>query len=276
MSLGRVHRRDGRHAKTGMWSRTATVSIAFAASVLLVAGTAIGDGVDDHGLTEDAAVIAAQLDPRVRDTLERIPDLRRRLLALRSYLRAGSTLPERWSWSEQEIRDFEQSHESRDAQAELDRVVTAFAAAFPGYTLYVNRQVRSLEVQIERWNINASVDTASQALLTDLRKEYARQSPGKHADWVRGVLAGWTLAVPVTLAAPGLSAHGQSRAFDFQVERDGTIVAGTEAEHAGRDWDAAGWTQRLKDVVARASARLHGPLESPREPWHYVYANVCD
>jgi hypothetical protein len=239
--------------------------------VLLAAGTAIGDGANDHGLGADATVIASQLDPRVRNTLERLPDLGRRLLALRSYLRAGSTLPERWSWSEQEIRDFEQSQEFRDAQAELDRIVTAFSAAFPGYTLYVNRDVRSLEVQIERWNSNASVETASQTLLTDLRKEYAQQSPGKSADWLQGALADWTLAVPVTLAAPGLSAHGQSRAFDFQVERDGTIVAGTESEHAARDWDAAGWTERLKEIVARASTRLRGPLETPREPWHYYY-----
>jgi hypothetical protein len=258
-----------------MWGRPTRVSIACAASVLLVAGTATGGGAEP-ALAQDAAAIATRLDPRVRHALERIPDFGRRLLALRSYLRADATLPARWSWSEQEIRDFEQSQEFRDAQAELDRVVTAFAAAFPGYTLYVNRQVRSLDVQIERWNSNASVEAASQALLADLRQASTRRSPGRGTDWLREQLAGWTLAVPVTLAAPGLSAHGQSRAFDFQVERNGTIVAGTEAEHAERDWDAPGWTQRLKDVVARASTRLHGPLESPREPWHYVYANVCD
>jgi hypothetical protein len=82
--------------------------------------------------------------------------------------------------------------------------------------------------------------------------------------------------VPVTLAAPGLSAHGQSRAFDFQVERDGVIVAGTDAEHTTRDWDTPGWTQRLKTLITRTSTRLHGPLESPREPWHYVYATEPD
>ena len=147
----------------------------------------------------------------------------------------------------------------------------AFAAAFAGYTLYVNREVRSLDVQIERWNSNASVDAASRTLLDDLRVASAQRARAKRADWLRDSLTSWTLAVPVTLAAPGLSAHGQSRAFDFQVERDGAIVAGTEAEHATRDWDAAGWTERLKQVVARASTRLRGPLETPREPWHYYY-----
>ena len=254
-----------------MWGRTAGVSIAGAALVLLVAGTVKGGGVDDTELADDAAAIATHLDPRARDTLARIPDLGRRLLALRSYLRAGSTLPERWSWSEQEVRDFEQSQEFCDAQAEVDRVVAAFAAAFAGYTLYVNREVRSLDVQIERWNSNASVDAASRTLLDDLRVASAQRARGKGADWLRDSLMSWTLAMPVTLAAPGLSAHGQSRAFDFQVERDGAIVAGTEAEHATRDWDAAGWTERLKQVVARASARLRGPLETPREPWHYYY-----
>ena len=254
-----------------MWGRTAGVSIAGAAFVLLVAATVTGGGLNDTGLADDAAAIATHLDPRVRDTLARIPDLGRRLLALRSYLRAGSTLPARWSWSEQEIRDFEQSQEFCDAQAEVDRVVTAFAAAFPGYTLYVNREVRSLDVQIERWNSNASVDAASRTLLDDLHRASAQRAPGEGAAWLKDSLTGWTLAVPVTLAAPGLSAHGQSRAFDFQVEHDGTIVAGTEAEHAARDWDAAGWTERLKKIVARASTRLRGPLETPREPWHYYY-----
>ena len=209
-----------------MWGRTAGVSIAGSAFVLLVAGTVTGGGLNDTGLADDAAAIATHLDPRVRDTLARIPDLGRRLLALRSYLRAGSTLPARWSWSEQEIRDFEQSQEFCDAQAEVDRVVTAFAAAFPGYTLYVNREVRSLDVQIERWNSNASVDAASRTLLDDLHRASAQRAPGEGAAWLKDSLTGWTLAVPVTLAAPGLSAHGQSRAFDFQVEHDGTIVAG--------------------------------------------------
>jgi len=259
-----------------MCGRMARVSIACAAFVLLVAGTATGRGIDDHGLAQDAAAIATLLDPRVAEALQHIPDLGKRLLALRSYLRAGSTLPARWSWSDQQICDYEQSQEFRDVQVELDRVVAAFAEAYPGYTLYVNRQIRSLDVQIERWNSNTSVDAASQALLADLRQASADRPPASGTDWLRHELAEWTLAVPVTLAAPGLSAHGQSRAFDFQVERDGTLVAGTEAEHAAQDWDAPGWTRRLNEVVTRTSARLRGPLEAPREPWHYVYVSAPD
>ena len=58
-----------------MWGRTAGVSIAGAAFVLLVAGTVTGGGLDDTGLADDAAAIVTHLDPRVRDTLARIPDL---------------------------------------------------------------------------------------------------------------------------------------------------------------------------------------------------------
>jgi hypothetical protein len=252
----------------------ARVSIAAAVFLPLFAVSAVAGGAHDAQLAEHAAAIAVQLDPRVPAALERIPDLGRRLLALRSYLRAGSTLAGRWSWSEEQIRDFAQSQEFCDAQRELDRVVTAFAAAFPGYTLYVSRQVRSLDVQLERWNDNASVDAASQSLLEELRRASPPRRRRARAEWLRSQLTGWTLAVPVTLAAPGLSAHGQSRAFDFQVERDGEIVAGTDAVLAGEEWDAAGWTQRLKDLISRTTPRLQGPLEQPREPWHYVYVPV--
>ena len=96
------------------------MSIACAAFVLLVAGPAAGRNASDSELAVDAATIARHFDPRVAGTLPRIPDLGRRLLALRSYLRAGPTLPERWSWSELEICEFERTPEFRNAQAELD------------------------------------------------------------------------------------------------------------------------------------------------------------
>jgi hypothetical protein len=266
-----LQRRRGRRDLPRICGRATSVSITLGAFVLLIAYALVTHAADDSRLNADAASIVAGLDPRVAGSLSRISGLERRLLALRSYLRAGDTLPARWSWSEAEIRAYEQSQEFRDAQAELDRVIEAFAAAFPGYTLYVNRQVRSLDVQIERWNTNRSVEEAAQALLSELRQARPDRSVGRDGEWLRRKLTDWTPTVPVTLAAPGLSAHGQSRAFDFQVERGGTLVAGTEAERAAQDWDAAGWTERLKEVIARASTHLRGPLVTPREPWHYVY-----
>lgn len=70
------------------------------------------------------------------------------------------------------------------------------------------------------------------------------------------------------LAVPGLSPHGQSRAFDFQVMRGGELIAGPSG--AGR-WDSEGWTEKVRAAVARASTKFKGPLASPREPWHYDY-----
>jgi hypothetical protein len=249
------------------------VSIIAAAIALLVAFPAASGCVHDPGLTAAAAVVSARLDPRVAPTMALIPDTGRRILALRSYLRAGATLPARWSWSDQEIQAFEHSQEFRDAEGELDRVVAAFATAYPGYTLYINRQVRSLDLQLHRWNSNASVGDAAQGLLADLARAAKARCSQTGADWLKGWLIASTLPVPVTLAAPGLSAHGQSRAFDFQVEHQGELVAGTETARAAQDWDAAGWTERLRRVVTSTSTRFHGPLEAPREPWHYVYSS---
>ncbi len=196
-----------------MCRRRARLSIAGVAGALLVAcpAAAPARADDDSRLHTDAAAIAAGLDPRVASTLAAIPDPGRRLLALRSYLRAGDTLSERWSWTAEEIRRYEQSQEFRDAQAELDLVVAEFAATNPGYTLYVNRQVRSLDVQIERWNGNPSVGAAAQELLSDRaagtchtagfeRRELAatsarRLDPAGAGDTRRtGVVRAWAIA----------------------------------------------------------------------------------
>jgi hypothetical protein len=244
--------------------------------VLLVMPAAASPVDTDRWLRGYATSVAAGLDPRVSGALARIPETGPRLLALRSYLRAGDTLAARWSWTAEQIREYEASAEFRDVQTELDRVLAAFAAAFPGHTLYVNREVRSLELQLERWNSNRSVDTAAQSLLAELHRGYRKRHGRVDADWLRQALAEWTPAQPATLAAPGLSAHGQARAFDFQIERDGQIVAGTESEHTARDWDGSGWTGRLKQLIGRVSTRLHGPLESPWEPWHYVYTPAAE
>ena len=76
---------------------------------------------------------------------------------------------------------------------------------------------------------------------------------------------------PSPLAAPGLSMHGQSRAIDFQIMKGGRIVAATEVGAVEREWDAAGWTRKLRQAVLAASPRFKGPLAAPDEPWHYEY-----
>lgn len=222
---------------------------------------------------EQAWIMAASagLEPHVMDTLQQIVGPDRRLLALRAYLRAGDSLDQRWSWSQQRLSAYAATPEGRAAASDIDAVANAFAAANPGFTLRVNRQPRSLEVQIAQWNQNESVGTVAAALVADLGRRFAEDSPTPGPDELRKALIKWQPTVAAALTAPGLSAHGQGRAFDFQIEGNGQVVAGTEAASARQQWDAPGWTQKLHSAMSAAGPHFSGPLESPYEPWHYAY-----
>ena len=217
-----------------------------------------------------SAQASAGLDSRVIDTLRQIVSPDRRLLALRGYLRSNDSLAERWSWSQEQISDYPASPEGKAAAEEIDAVSAAFAAANPGFSLHVNRNLRSLEVQIAHWNTNESVGKAAADLVAALERRFADASAPSR-DQLRAALKQWQPDVDVALAAPGLSPHGQGRAFDFQVERDGQIIAGADLASAIQQWDAAGWTEKLHSAVSKAGPHFTGPLESPREPWHYSY-----
>jgi hypothetical protein len=210
------------------------------------------------------------LDPRTVGTLQRIRGANRQLLALRAYLRAGDSLSARWSWSQEQLTAYASTPEGKAAAADIDAVVAAFARANPGYDLQVNRQPRSLEVQLAHWNENASVAAVSAALVRFLDRRFAG-NPSPAAAEIRDALVHWTPNSAAALAAPGLSAHGQGRAFDFAVARDGHIVAGLEAASAHSRWDDAGWTRKLRAAVAASGKPFVGPLQSPYEPWHYAY-----
>jgi len=214
---------------------------------------------------------AADLPPRALATLQRIAGADRRLLAVRAYLRAGSLLDERWSWSQQQLDAYPATAEAKLAAADIDAVIAAFSAANPGFTLGVNRLPRSLEVQIARWNENRSVGITAAALAAALERQFSASAGAPDAAAVRSALVQWQPPVAAALAAPGLSAHGQARAFDFQVQRDGKVIAGIESASARQRWDAAGWTQKLRAAVASAGNRFAGPLTSPYEPWHYAW-----
>jgi len=214
---------------------------------------------------------SADLPPRAVATLQRIAGADRRLLAVRAYLRAGGSLDERWSWSQQQLDAYPSTPEARAAAADIDAVIAAFAAANPGFTLGVNRLPRSLEAQIAHWNENRSVGITAAALVAALERQFAAAGGAPDAATLRGALMQWQPPRAATLAAPGLSAHGQARAFDFQVQRDGKVIAGLDAAAARTQWDAAGWTQKLHAAVERAGGRFAGPLPSPYEPWHYAW-----
>ena len=135
-----------------MSARVWQATIAAFLPALTVVGLARAATTDTDPLSSYVTSISAQLDPRVAQTVAQLVGTDRQLLALRSYLRSAPHLAERWSWTEEQIEAFEGSPEQRDLQQEIDRVRTAFVAANPGFELYVNSQVRSLDVQVEHWN----------------------------------------------------------------------------------------------------------------------------
>jgi hypothetical protein len=217
-----------------------------------------------------------KLDPRVLGTLAKIDGAARRLLALRMYLRSQSTLISRWSWSAEEIQAYRQSTEYENAIAEVEKVRKKFAELNPGYSLYVNTEVRSLEAQIKNWNETKSVQAAGDELLASALTEISDRAYKEVPDgpsllrFERFLMNHKVVPVP-TVAGPGLSPHGPLRAFDFQIQQGDKLIAGTDAALIQDVWDGQGWTQKLHTAMTAASRKFTGPLSSPREPWHYTY-----
>ena len=250
--------------------RAATVA------VMLLLLQAQGASATDHApaIARETAWIAIAsdgLDARATEALQRIVGLERRLLALRAYLRAGDSLAQRWSWSEQQLTEYKASAEGRTATADINAVAAAFAARNPGATLVVNREPRSLELQLAHWNENVAVGRVAASLTKFLQQRFESRTAPPSAQELRQALIDWVPDVAAPLAAPGLSAHGQGRAFDFEVARDGAIVAGPDVASARRQWDATGWTGKLHAAITAAGRPFEGPLRFPYEPWHYAY-----
>jgi hypothetical protein len=218
--------------------------------------------------------VAATLPEHVVEALARIEGTPRQLLATRAYLRAGDHLRTRWSWTEAEIKAHIRSAEYRALLDETEAVRRRFEEQNPGYTLYANTEARSLDVQIERYNSNKSVERTAHALnktaLAEVFKpEYESPADAESVERFKKFLARWRPPTAAALAAPGISRHGQLRAIDFQIMKDGAVVAPTETATVKRNWDAPGWTERLQAAVS--GSKFRGPLQSPYEPWHYEY-----
>ena len=248
----------------------------------LLTGYPAQSGQASTGTTDPVAVLdllAIQQDGRVTSTLARISGTDRRVLALRAYLRAGPDLAQRWSWTAGEINAYRKSPEYAAVQAEIEQVRSAFVAANPGFDLWVNPDIRSLDTQIANWNSNESVAVAAANLLAAFRQwlgsGQVRQLRGVSrsnaaARWLMDYMPNPAPA----LAAPGLSPHGQMRAIDFQIRKHDRLVAAARTATIRTSWDAAGWTERLRSAVYTGSNHFSGPLTSPREPWHYTYMPV--
>jgi hypothetical protein len=251
--------------------------IACLAAFLCITPLTVRSDATESPVESSLAEVVNQQDPRVGAALERIDGTGRRLLALRSYLRSREHLAERWSWTDEQIGAFEGSPEHAELQREIERVTAAFTRENPGYELWVNPQVRSLDRQIASWNGNESVAAAADALLAKAAEfvespAFKAAKPERHKDDFAHFLVSYVPVPTPTVAAPGLSPHGQMRAIDFQVLRDGSVVAGPKTATIDSEWDAAGWSARLDRAVREGSTRFVGPLATPREPWHYTYS----
>lgn len=248
--------------------------IALAVVALLLAPLQLLASEPDAVLDGYLQRIAAALPEETAAALKEIEGTPRRLLAARAYLRAGDNLRTRWSWSAEEIHAHTRTDQYRALLAETDRIRSRFEAQNPGYTLYANTEARSLELQITRFNTNKSVGKTAAALhknaLAEIRKAgYGSPAEADSVARFTKFLTSWRPPVAAALAAPGISRHGQLRAIDFQIMKEGAIVAPTDTATVKRSWDAPGWTEKLKAAVA--GSRLNGPLQSPYEPWHYEY-----
>ena len=245
----------------------ATVALLLAPLQIVLASS---DAVLDQYLQH----VAASLPEKTAAALMSIDGTPRRLLAARGYLRAGENLRERWSWSKDQIEAHTRSSEYRALLSETEKVRARFESQNPGYTLYANTEARSLELQIDRFNTNKSVGRVAASLhqhaLAEIGKPaYTSPDDADAVEHFKRFLTRWRPPTAAPLAAPGISRHGQLRAIDFQIMRDGAIVAPTETASVRRNWDAPGWTDKLRAAIE--GSKFRGPLQSPYEPWHYEY-----
>jgi hypothetical protein len=158
--------------------------------------------------------------------------------------------------------------------SEIAAVSAHFAQANPGFEVYVNSSVRSLDTQIRSWNTNESVGIAAEEILSKWNEQFGADAQSWNnldPKKVRGWLYRFEGTSRPAIAAPGLSFHGQARAIDFQVRQNGKIIAGTDSKQIERDWRVPKWDLKLKESISAAGPSFRGPLTSPDEPWHFEY-----
>ena len=246
---------------------------------LLLAAACTNNAAAEDRLTQKYFVaLRSQLDVRAQATLERVDGQGRKLLATRAYLRAGSGMDGRWSWTQQQIDAYAGSPAQIALDAEIAQVLAAFEKNNPGYTLFTNPQVRSLDLQLIRWNETASIAKAGNQMMAEVSAAIRKPefpAPGTVAGTTRfrELVTDYAPQPVPTLAAPGLSAHGRMNAVDFQVQKGNSIVAGPDSTMVDSVWIAQGWRDRLHAAVIASGTHFKGPLASPVEPWHYVFVS---
>ncbi len=220
-----------------------------------------------------------KLGSEIQKALIGIPSMERRVLAIRGYLKYPSmgrgTIRANWAWSDEEMEAFKKTAEFVKMKQAVEDVKKTFASQNPGYSLGVDaNKVRSLEAQVRLWNQNGSVHKLGEELKRKLLKalESMPEAPDTTSlEEFQKVLTKADLSGSPTNATPGLSQHGQARAFDFVVSKGKVVVAGTVTATIPEKWENPGWTAKLKKAVKDAGDQFSGPLPAPYEPWHYAY-----
>ena len=236
-------------------------------------GLTRGVAADEVGPLD--AVLEKLAPPPSGQALAKIPDTGRKLLALRSYLRYGAKIADRWSWTEEQIKAFQGSPEQQALLAAIAAVNEHFKASNPGYEIYVHGTVRSLDDQLASWNKNESVGRGAEEILAAYKTAFGedglqpeKMDVKKLDAWLRGFMP----SKRANLAAPGLTLHGRASAIDFQVMKDGRIHAGANSKEVESIWRTEGWDKKLKASMEAAGPSFSGPMTNPDEPWHYDYA----
>ncbi len=241
-------------------------SAAALALLLAVGGAPVSTANPQLALPECVSSTAATLPQPVRDMLARINGVPLQVLALRSYLRVN--IEQRWTWSPQKVAAYMKSPERAAAMAAVNRVEAYFAAHNPGYSTRPNTEIRAIDEQLTNFNNNASVARLAARLQPEAEQHCATSSKD-FAQWLKA----WSVpsdSAAANLAAPGLSPHGQARAFDFRVYQGATQIAGPSSSDR-KIWKEQGWSDKLADAIQHAGPDFTGPLKSPDEPWHYTY-----
>lgn len=255
------------------FKRSVTELSSFVLMFALFALVFLGKAVAEEPASLDM-MLAKIAPPISMQALEKIPEPGRKLLALRSYLRYGAKIADRWSWTDAEIKAFQGSPEQKALLADIAAVNDHFKAANPGFEIYVHGTVRSLDEQLASWNKNASVGAEAEEILEAHRIAFGEEGLRPEKIDVKKLdawLRSYSPSKRANLAAPGLTLHGRAHAIDFQVMKSGSIYAGANTRQVETIWRAEGWDQKLKASIIAAGPSFTGPLTNPDEPWHYDY-----
>lgn len=219
---------------------------------------------------------AGGLPAKVQAALLKIQPGPRHVLALRGYLKGKGAIETNWAWTAAESTAFKATPEYKEATQAIANAKTTFASLYPGYTLSTASLIRSLEKQISLWNGNKSVLEAGRRLHSQCAAELSRPEYSETPD--PSAIARFTkflkthdVSPKPKVATPGLSGHGQLHAVDFIINQGSKTIASADSASIKKDWDDAGWTDKLQIAINKTSPRFDGPLPDPYEPWHYVY-----